>query len=75
MMVNPYLTQRLREERVKDALRNAEQARLIRVAKGTGAADQAVLPGLLINIRDLGPSPISVHRIEPDQDEVIGQPF
>jgi len=75
MMVNPYLTQRLKEERVKDALRNAEQDRLIRVAKDTGAADQAVLHDLFINIRDLGLSLISVHRIEPDQDEVIGQPI
>jgi hypothetical protein len=75
MMVNPYLTQRLKEERVKDALRNAEQDRLIRVAKGTGAADRAVLHSLLIKIRDLGLSLISAHRIEPDQDEVIGQPI
>jgi len=33
-MFNPYLAQWLREERVKDALRKAEQAPLIRVAKG-----------------------------------------
>jgi len=32
--INPYLVQRLAEERVKDALREAEQARLIRAAKG-----------------------------------------
>jgi hypothetical protein len=34
MMLNPYLAQRLREERVKDALRKAEQAPLIRAVKG-----------------------------------------
>jgi len=33
-MFNPYLAQWLREERVKDALRKAEQAPLIRAAKG-----------------------------------------
>ena len=32
--INPYLVQRLAEERVKDALREAEQARLARAAKG-----------------------------------------
>ena len=32
--INPYLVQRLAEERVKDALREAEQARLIRAAQG-----------------------------------------
>ena len=74
-MFNPLLAQRLKEDRVKDALREAEQARLIRMAKGAGVADQAALRGLLIRIRDLGLPLISVHRIEPDQDEVIGQPI
>jgi len=31
---NPYLAERLAEERRKDAMREAEQARLIRAAKG-----------------------------------------
>ena len=75
MMYNPYLVQRLRGERVKDALREAEQARLIRVAKGAGVADQAALHGLLIKIRNLGLPLISAHRIQRDQDEVIGQPI
>ena len=65
-MYNPYLAQQLREERVKDALRRAEQTRLIRMAKGAGVADQSALRGLLIKIRDLGLPLISVHRIEPD---------
>jgi len=34
MLFNPYLAQRMMEERVKDALREAKQERLIRVAKG-----------------------------------------
>jgi hypothetical protein len=67
MCFNPFLAQQLREERVKDALREAEQARLIRMAKGAGVADQAALRGLLIKIRDMGLPLISVHRIEPDQ--------
>jgi len=65
MMFNPYLAQQMREERVKDALRNAGQARLIRAAKGIGVADQAVLRGLLSRIRDLGLSLIPVHRLIP----------
>jgi hypothetical protein len=65
-MFNLYLAQQMREERVKDAMREAEQARLIRAAKGAGAAKQAALHGLLIKIRDLGLPQISAHRIEPD---------
>ena len=71
MMSNPYLAHRLREERVKDALRKAEQDPLIQAAKGARVADRAALRGLLIKIRDLGLSLISVHRIEPDLDKVI----
>ena len=33
MLFDPYLTQRLAEEHIKDRLREAEQARLIRAAK------------------------------------------
>ena len=33
---NPYLAERLAEERRKDAIREAEQTRLIREAKGPG---------------------------------------
>ena len=66
MCFNPFLAQQLREERVKDALREAEQARLIRMAKGAGVADQAALRGLLIKIRDLGLPLISAQGIEPD---------
>jgi hypothetical protein len=65
-MFNPLLAQWLKEDHVKDALREAEQARLIRAAKGAGVADQAALHGLLIKIRDLGLPLISAHHIEPD---------
>jgi hypothetical protein len=66
MVFNPYLTQWLREERVKDALRNAEQARLIRAAKGAGTAQKPAFHRLLLKIRNLGLPLISAHRIEPD---------
>ena len=52
--INPYLVQRLAKERVKDALCEAEQARLIRAVKGTRKARKerfnvvgAVLSGLV----------------------------
>jgi len=34
LQFNPYLALRVAEERIKDAMREAEQARLIRAAKG-----------------------------------------
>jgi len=34
MLFDPYLAQRLAEERIKDRLREAEQYRLIRAAQG-----------------------------------------
>ena len=66
MMLDTYLTQRLAGERMKDVMREAEHARLIRVAKSAEVADQAASHGLLVKVRDLGLSLISVHRIEPD---------
>ena len=55
--INPYLAQRLAEERVKDALREAEQARLIRAAQGPRKARKewfnvvgAVLSGLASSV-------------------------
>jgi hypothetical protein len=48
MMFNPYLPQRLAEERVKDAMREAEQARLTRSAKGPRKSRGWRLPLALI---------------------------
>ena len=54
---SPYLVQRLAEERMKDALREAEQARLIRAAKGPRKARKewfnvvgAILSGLASSV-------------------------
>ena len=73
MMFNSYQAQRLAEERVKDALRGAKQARLIRAAKGAGAANQSALHGLFIKIRNLGLPLVSVHRFEPAIEERFRQ--
>ena len=44
MYTNLFLTQLLAEERMKDALRRNEQARLIRVTKGSGKSRRWQLP-------------------------------
>ena len=44
MWFNPFLAQQMREERVKDALRKAEQARLMRAAKGPRKMRERHLP-------------------------------
>ena len=64
MWPNPFLAQQLQEERVKDALRKAEQARLVQVAKGTRVAEQVASHGLLIKIRELGLPLVSAHHIK-----------
>jgi len=45
MLFDPYLAQRLAEERIKDRLREAEQERLIRAAKGAGGRAGAANAG------------------------------
>jgi hypothetical protein len=49
MVLNPYLAQQLKEERVKDALRNAEQTRLIQAAKDPRKSQGWWLAALLRN--------------------------
>jgi len=44
MWFNPFLAQRLAEERMKDAQREAEQARLIRTAKSARRVREWPLP-------------------------------
>ncbi len=44
MYLNPFVTQLLAEERMKDALGQAKQARLIRAAKGSGQSGRWRLP-------------------------------
>lgn len=50
MFFNPYEAQMVMEERVKDAMREAEQERLIRMAK---SARPGLLDGLLASIGGL----------------------
>ena len=45
---NLFLDQRRAEERMKDAMREAEQARLIRAAKGPRKAREWRLPAALL---------------------------
>ena len=44
MYVNPFVIQLLAEERMKDAIRQAEQARLIRVVQDSGKSWKWSLP-------------------------------
>ena len=48
MILNPFTAQRLAKERMKDALREAEHARLIRAAKGPRRPQGRRLPVALI---------------------------
>jgi len=48
MWFNPFLAQQLAEERMKDAMREAEQARLIRAVQGPRKARGWRLPVALI---------------------------
>ena len=48
MWLNHYEAERIMEERVKDALRKAEQARLIRAAKGPRKSRRGRWPVMLI---------------------------
>jgi hypothetical protein len=66
MFNNPYLAHPLAKERVKDAVREAEQARLIREAKCAGMTTRASLNGLLIRMRDMGLALISFGRVKSD---------
>ena len=47
-MFNPYLAERLAEKRMKDAMRKAEQARLIRMVEGPRKVRGWWLPVMLI---------------------------
>lgn len=47
MYINPFVTQLLVEERMKDAMRRNEQARLIRAVKGSGKSWRWRLPMIL----------------------------
>jgi hypothetical protein len=66
MLLNPLLAQMLAEERVKDALREAEQARLVREAQQARAANHPASAGLLVKVRDLALRLASLSRVKPD---------
>ncbi len=59
MYFNPFLAQRLAGERVKDALREAEQYRLVRAIRGPGKTKERrvhppLIPGVLPSLVVLG---------------------
>jgi len=47
MYFNPFITQLVAEERMKDAMRQDEQARLVRAVKGPGRSRRWQLPMIL----------------------------
>ena len=47
MYINPFVTQLLAEERMKDAIRRNEQARLIKTVKGSGKSWRWRVPMIL----------------------------
>ena len=47
MGFNPFTVELLAEERIKDAMHQAEQARLIRAAKGSGKSRRWRMPMIL----------------------------
>jgi HEPN domain-containing protein len=55
-MLNPYLAHQMAKERIKDALREAEQARPIWATESAERSNQSALHALLIKIRSLGPA-------------------
>ena len=71
MLLNPLLAQMLAEERMKDALREAEHARLVREAQAARAANHPASAGLLVKVRDLAVRPASLSRVKPDVE--LGQ--
>ena len=66
MLLNPLLAQMLAEERVRDALREAEQARLVREAQAARAANHPASAGLLVKMRNLALRLASLGRVKPD---------
>ncbi len=72
MWPNPFLAQRVGEERRKDTLREAERARLVRAAKGAEPAGKASSHSLVSRLRDLARSVVSVSRSRPEPAETRG---
>ena len=53
MQLNPYVVERLAEERMKDVRREAERARLVREAQAARATGRLADPGLLARMQTL----------------------
>ena len=66
MLLNPLVAQMLAEERVKDALREVEQTRLVREAQEAKAANHPASAGLLVKMRDLALRLATLSRVKPD---------
>ena len=63
MLTNPFLAQQLKEEHVKDRLREAEQAWLLRAAKNAALTDKPSSRGLVGRLHDLFRTRVFVYRV------------
>lgn len=72
MWPNPFLAQRIGEERRRDRLREAERARLVRAAKGAELAGKTAPHRLVSSLRDLVLSVVSVNQSHPEPVETRG---
>jgi hypothetical protein len=74
MYNNPYLTHPLAKERVNEAVREAEKARLIKEMKATGKTARTNLRAMLRKIDEVVSLPISFSRVKSEPLAPHGEP-